>query len=284
MEWSRAKRFVFWLLVVFNLVIFCLNMREEQKYLMQSEYDKVMLGILQEHGISLHASLNKVEILSMKRLEAELFVDTIEQIQIESMGEIYQKESMEAGNFSYEDNDYFLYIEGSSGTFIQKNFHQAMKLHKQKEAELIAKQEMAKMESFFGELILYDTNHTERGWEMEFFSLYEEEVVFSNWFRVLIAEEGFYQLDFQYFDIAFKSEEEKEIITQAEALFAFLREWRNEERADGVIMSMKLGYHTTQQSEIQPNTKINLEPTYRIEMEGGEIYFIHANTGAVFYP
>lgn len=289
MEWSKAKRFVFWLLVVFNLVLFCLNMQEDQKYLMQSEYDKVMIGILEEHGISLHPSLNKVEVLHMKRLEAELFGDAMESIQIERMGEMYQNQSMEEGIFSYEDDTYFLYIEGSVGTFIKKNFNQAVNSYKQKEIELIAKQEMAKMESFFGEVVLYETNHTERGWEIEFFSLYEEEVIFSNWFHVLIAEEGFYQLDFQYFDIAFKSEEEKEIITQAEALFAFLRAWKNNHIGDmdeesGVILSMKLGYHTTQYNEILPNTKINLEPTYWIELEGGEIYFINANTGAVFYP
>ncbi len=278
MEWTTAKRFVIVLLVILNVALAGLNMKQKQDNTMTSAQEKAIFEVLSQNGITLYTDLN-IAAQPAYRLEAR--VPTYKKEELESAFFDGEKTKVSMGTqTTYKTEAKTLVLAGDKGTFLDSSVAKGAEVLSKEEAVKQAERKAEVLKPKFGNLVLSYVSSTEEGWEVEFSGVYNGETIFSNQFTVFISDHGIYQLTFTYCEITGVSREKKDICMIDEALLTFMREWNQQENStNAAIQKIELGYDLLEQGGAAAGTGLFLEPCYRIYLMGEpKPYLVNAYT------
>ncbi|WP_312070901.1 two-component system regulatory protein YycI [Anaerotignum propionicum] len=278
MEWTVAKRFVIILLVIINVVLAGLNMKQKQDNSMSSSQEKAIFQVLSQNGITLYTDLN-IDIHPMNRLEAR--VPSYSKEELETVFFDGEKTKVSPGTKTiYKGESKTLVLSGDRGSFTDQSIKKGVSALGKEDAIKQAERKMEKMKRVFGNYDLSYVSKTEEDWQVEFSSVQDDRSIFSNHFTFFVSDEGLYQVDFTYCEITGTTQEKKDIYMADEALLTFMREWNKGDAArDAAIQKIELGYDLLEQGEAVSGTGLYLEPCYRIYlMEEREPYLVNAYT------
>jgi regulatory protein YycI of two-component signal transduction system YycFG len=278
MEWTVAKRFVIILLVIINVVLAGLNMKQKQDNSMSSSQEKAIFQVLSQNGITLYTDLN-IDIHPMNRLEAR--VPSYSKEELETVFFDGGKTKVSPGTKTiYKGESKTLVLSGDRGSFTDQSIKKGVSALGKEDAIKQAERKMEKMKRVFGNYDLSYVSKTEEDWQVEFSSVQDDRSIFSNHFTFFVSDEGIYQVDFTYCEITGTTQEKKDIYMADEALLTFMREWNKGDAArDAAIQKIELGYDLLEQGEAVSGTGLYLEPCYRIYlMEEREPYLVNAYT------
>ncbi|AMJ42238.1 two-component system regulatory protein YycI [Anaerotignum propionicum] len=278
MEWTVAKRFVIILLVIINVVLAGLNMKQKQDNSMSSSQEKAIFQVLSQNGITLYTDLN-IDIHPMDRLEAR--VPSYSKEELETVFFDGGKTKVSPGTKTiYKGESKTLVLSGDRGSFTDQSIKKGVSALGKEDAIKQAERKMEKMKRVFGNYDLSYVSKTEEDWQVEFSSVQDDRNIFSNHFTFFVSDEGIYQVDFTYCEITGTTQEKKDIYMADEALLTFMREWNKGDAArDAAIQKIELGYDLLEQGEAVSGTGLYLEPCYRIYlMEEREPYLVNAYT------
>lgn len=278
MEWTVAKRFVIILLVIINVVLAGLNMKQKQDNSMSSSQEKAIFQVLSQNGITLYTDLN-IDIHPMNRLEAR--VPSYSKEELETVFFDGGKTKVSPGTKTiYKGESKTLVLSGDRGSFTDQSIKKGVSALGKEDAIKQAERKMEKMKRVFGNYDLSYVSKTEEDWQVEFSSVQDDRSIFSNHFTFFVSDEGLYQVDFTYCEITGTTQEKKDIYMADEALLTFMREWNKGDAArDAAIQKIELGYDLLEQGEAVSGTGLYLEPCYRIYlMEEREPYLVNAYT------
>ncbi len=278
MEWTVAKRFVIILLVIINVVLAGLNMKQKQDNSMSSSQEKAIFQVLSQNGITLYTDLN-IDIHPMNRLEAR--VPSYSKEELETVFFDGGKTKVSPGTKTiYKGESKTLVLSGDRGSFTDQSIKKGVSALGKEDAIKQAERKMEKMKRVFGNYDLSYVSKTEEDWKVEFSSVQDDRSIFSNHFTFFVSDEGIYQVDFTYCEITGTTQEKKDIYMADEALLTFMREWNKGDAArDAAIQKIELGYDLLEQGEAVSGTGLYLEPCYRIYlMEEREPYLVNAYT------
>ncbi|MEA5056844.1 MAG: two-component system regulatory protein YycI [Anaerotignum propionicum] len=278
MEWTVAKRFVIILLVIINVVLAGLNMKQKQDNSMSSSQEKAIFQVLSQNGITLYTDLN-IDIHPMNRLEAR--VPSYSKEELETVFFDGGKTKVSPGTKTiYKGESKTLVLSGDRGSFTDQSIKKGVSALGKEDAIKQAERKMEKMKRVFGNYDLSYVSKTEEDWQVEFSSVQDDRSIFSNHFTFFVSDEGIYQVDFTYCEITGTTQEKKDIYMADEALLTFMREWNKGDAArDAAIQKIELGYDLLEQGEAVSGTGLYLEPCYQIYlMEEREPYLVNAYT------
>ena len=278
MEWTVAKRFVIALLLIINVVLAGLNMKQSQDNTMTSAQEKAIFEVLSQNGITLYTDLN-IDAEPMYRLEAR--VPSYSKEELESVFFNGEKTKVSVGTKTvYKGETQTLTLVRDKGTFTDQSIEKGLNILSKEDAIKQAEDKMDEMKSIFGDYDLSYVSKLESGWRIEFSSVHEDKIIFSNHFSFFVSDEGIFQIDFTYCEIVGISEEKKDIFMADEALLTFMREWnKGEDTQDAAIQKLELGYDLLEQGEAVAGTGLYLEPCYRIYlMEERKPFLVNAYT------
>lgn len=278
MEWTGAKRFVIVLLIIINVVLAGLNIKQSQDNTMTAAQEKAIFEVLSENGISMYTDL-KIDAQPMDRLEADV--------------PTYVKEDLEAAVFDgektrvslgtqkiYKTDTKMLTLDGDRGIFLDETIEKGLTDFSKADAIKLAERKMKGMEDLFGHSQLSYVSKEEDSWKIEFCTTYKGNIIFSNKFTFYVSDMGLYEFDFTYCQITGIRQEKKDICLADEALLTFMREWKKrDETKNAAIQKLELGYDLLEQGTAVAGTGLYLEPCYRIYlMEESNPYLVNAYT------
>ncbi|WMI81471.1 hypothetical protein [Anaerotignum sp. MB30-C6] len=278
MEWAGAKRFVIVLLIILNVGLAGLNIRQRRENTMTSAQEKAIFEVLSENGITMYTDL-KIGAEPMDRFEAK--VPTYVKEELETAIFDGEKTRVSLGNQKvYKTNTKTLTLDGDRGTFTDKSIEKGLTSLGREDAIELAEHKMEQMKHIFGSFQLSYVSKGEDGWRVEFCTTYRNETIFSNNFTFFVSDLGIYGIDFTYCEITGVSQEKKDICFTDEALLTFMREWKKRDGAkDATIQKLELGYDLMEQGSAVAGTGLYLEPCYRIYlMEESQPYLVNAYT------
>ncbi len=280
MEWTVAKRFVIALLLIINVVLAGLNMKQSQDNTMTSAQEKAIFEVLSQNGITLYTDLN-IDAQPMYRLEAR--VPSFSKEELEAAFFDGEKTKVSVGTKTvYKGESQTLTLVRDKGTFTDQSIEKGLSILSKEDAMKQSEDKMDQMKPIFGNYELCYASELEEGWQVEFSSVQEDKIIFSDHFSFFVSDQGIYQIDFTYCEIMGTSDEKKDICMTDEALLTFMREWernKGENTKDAAIQKLELGYDLLEQGEAVPGTGLYLEPCYRIYlMEEREPYLVNAYT------
>lgn len=278
MEWTVAKRFVIILLVIINVVLAGLNMKQRQDNSMSSSQEKAIFQVLSQNGITLYTNLN-IDTHPMDRLEARVPSYTKEEL--EAVFFDGGKTKVSPGTKTvYKGENKTLVLSGDRGSFTNQLIKKGLQTLSKEDAIKQAENKMEKMKRVFGNNDLCYVSKSQEGWQIEFSSVGNDKSIFSNHFSLFVSDEGIYQIDFTYCEITGTTQEKKDIYMADEALLTFMREWNKGDNVrDAAIQKIELGYDLLEQGAAVSGTGLYLEPCYRIYlMEEREPYLVNAYT------
>lgn len=278
MEWAGAKRFIIVLLLIINIVLAGLNIQQSQSNSMTAAQEKAIFEVLSRNGITMYTDL-KIDARPMSRLEAQ--VPTYSKENLESLFFDGEKTKVSLGTKTvYKTETKTLTLEGDQGKFTDSTIEKGLQVLSKADAQKMAERKMEQMKPIFGNFDLCYAFEVEDGWRIDFCSVYNDEIIFSNHFSFFVSDRGIYQFDFTYCEITGMSSEKKDICMTDEALLTFMREWNeNKSGEDAAIQKLELGYDLMEQGSAVAGTGLFLEPCYRIYlMEESEPYLVNAYT------
>jgi len=278
MEWASAKRFVIVLLIIINVILAGLNIKESQDNTMTAAQEKAIFEVLSENGITMYTDLN-LDAEPMYRLEAKVPLYIKEDLEAVVFDGDKTKVSLGAKKV-YKTDTKTLTLEGDKGTFTDKTIEKGLMNLSRAEAIKRAERKMEQMKRIFGNYELSFVSKDEDGWRVEVCTRYKDDIIFSNKFSFFVSDMGIYQFDFTYCAITSMTQEKKDICLTDEALLTFMREWKKRDGAKGAaIQKLELGYDLMEQGAAVEGTGLYLEPCYRIYlMEESEAYLVNAYT------
>ena len=279
MEWQKAKKFVIVLLVILNACLAVLNFQQNRETAMTASQEKAIFEVLSKNGITMYTDLI-TEMEPMSRLAC--------------MVPTYTKEDLESAFFDGEKTTVVpsqtttvyrtataeLTVEGANGTLTFPQVAKGKGELSRGDALKMAEDYMDGKERIFGEFVSYDLQETEEGYCVVFYERYDDTMVFSNYFRVFVSQEGIYQVQFVYCPVVGYNGEKKDIFYGDEALLTFMRELRKDHPEGAFTVNrMELGYDLSDKESQTKEGMLYAVPCYRIYlMEQAEPYIINAYT------
>lgn len=278
MEWAGAKRFVIILLIILNVVLAGLNIKQRRDNTMTAAQEKAIFEVLSENGITMYTDLT-IDAEPMYRLEAK--VPTFVKEDLEEIFFDGEKTRVGLGEKKiYKTDNKTLILEGDKGFFTDTSVEKGLNALSRGEAIKIAQRKMEQMKRIFDNYELIYVMKDRDGWRIDYSTVYKDKNIFSNKFSFFVSDKGIYQIDFTYCVITGMSQEKKSICLMDEALMTFMREWKKGEKLqDATIQKLELGYDLMEQGSAVAGTGLYLEPCYRIYlMEESEPYLVNAYT------
>lgn len=276
MEWVFAKKIVLCLLIVLNVILFFLNSNQIENYNIASHKKTEIISVLENFGLTLDSSIDLSRTASA-RLKVGSFSYTEEVIS----KAFFQNEPIistenKRGAIAYESDSFLLELSGNTGLFWQK-LSPTTQIESEEMALQVANQMKEQLVSVFGELQQLRFEKTDTGYVVEYFGVYKENVLFSNYFTIAIGETGKVSMQFQYFDLIGTEVESKSVIDVDKALFSFVRAFQKE----GHITNVTEGYYlSNKETAFLEEVELYLEPCYQISLEGDPtIYLIEGYNG-----
>ena len=280
MEWSQAKKFVLILLIILNVALAVLNYEKRKQDVLTVIQERAIFEVLSKNGLTMYTDL-KTSQDPMYRLEAQVPEYNQEEIEEYFFDGVTTTMSNEGHLWSYTTELQSLYILGHKGVFEANKPEISLNKIKHIDAVNIAKAKMKTLETIFGKTVLNQSYETPEGWVVEFSTMYQGDMIFSNQFRLFVSHNGLYKIEFEYLHIEGVSTESKSIITADEALLSFMRDWKNQgNNESNAIQRVELGYYLIIKSDVITGTRLYLEPCYTIYLlEEIEPYVVNAYTG-----
>lgn len=266
MEWGLAKKIVLYLLIVLNVILFFLNSNQIENYNIAAHKKTDIISVLQNFGLTLNPAI-ELSRSTTERLKVGSFSFTDDII---SEAFFQDEEIVSVKNYGdtvvYESESFGLSLSGNTGLVKKKVDETPRNATTISVDEMIALAEdtKQKLESVFGELHQTSIEITDSTCLVECVSLYEDSVLFSNFFGIVIDNYGNLSIPFQYFQLIGTEVESKNILGVDEILFSFMRSFQKE----GHIISVTEGYYLPNQESVYLNdVELYLEPCYQILLQ-----------------
>lgn len=281
MEWGNAKKFVIILLVLLNVLLAGLNYRQKRENTMSATQERAIFEVLSQNGITMYTNL-PTEHAPMSRLAAEIPSYSKETLERLFFGGERTTVTVKNDRTLYRGDETTLTLEGSYGYWQKESVATGKEGLTTAEAQRTAEKFISGTEHFFGTygdpMVLEEAE----GFRVNFYGLYKRETVFSNYFSLLVTQDGIREITFNYCPIKGYSGEKQDISYSDEALLTFMREWKKAEKKQGeaTIHRIELGYDQMENSTVSAGmSAISLEPCYRIYlMDETEPYTVNAYT------
>lgn len=279
MEWGNAKKFVIILLVLINVVLAGLNYQQRQGNTMTAAQERAIFEVLSQNGITMYTDL-LTEHSPMSRLAVEIPSYNKETLERLFFGSEKTTVTAKGDQTIYRGQDAMLVLKGAYGYWEKGNIAMGKEGLTRGEAQRIAEKFMDGTEHFFGTYGEPIVIEEAEGFRVNFYGVYKRENVFSNYFSLLVTQDGIRKITFNYCPVRGYNGEKQDISYSDEALLTFMREWKKDEtkKGEATIYRIELGYDQMESSSADMAV-ISLEPCYRIYlMDETEPYIVNAYT------
>ena len=280
MEWGNAKKFVIVLLVFLNILLAGLNYRQNQANTMTATQERAIFEVLSQNGITMYTDL-LTEHSPMSRLAVELPSYNKETLERLVFGGEKTPVTAKGDMTTYQGKEAALTMHGAHGLWATEAVAAGKEGLTKGEAQRTAQKFIDNTEHFFGSYGEAIVTEEEEGFRVDFYGLYKREEVFSNYFSLLVTQNGIREIEFNYCPVKGYTGEKQDISYSDEALLAFMREWKKgDHTGEATIHRIELGYAQMESSSgTEGVSSITLEPCYRIYlMDETEPYLINAYT------
>lgn len=279
MEWGNAKKFVIILLILINVVLAGLNYQQRQENTMSAAQERAIFEVLSQNGITMYTDL-LTEHSPMSRLAVEIPSYNKETLERLFFGSEKTTVTAKGDQTIYRGQDAMLVLKGAYGHWEKGSIGKGKEGLTRGEAQRTAEKFMDGTEHFFGTYGEPMVIEEAEGFRVNFYGVYKRENVFSNYFSLLVTQDGIREITFNYCPVKGYNGEKQDISFSDEALLTFMREWKKSERKKGeaTINRIELGYDQMESSTADM-AAISLEPCYRIYlMDETEPYIVNAYT------
>lgn len=288
MNTERMKTIVLTVFVGLNIVLFALNLNQGQRYVLTQERIDVLETLLENNHITLSSELMLTYMpkqnVSMQLIE----IDPTDMIGLFFDTDAYdEKEDFDQKIYA-EGNKFLVWQEGQ-WYFSNDAPKEANKFDFNDEKSVISYTDLyvKALKEKYKTIDLY-VDHvykTDDFWQIDYRSKYNQDVVYSNFFRFTVSLEGIVDARFQYAIIEGVTDEKRNIYAADEALLTFIYEVKKifGDTADIEIVDMDL-------VTFVPSKELNSlrlskgEHFYRIYIKDQlEPFLINAHTNSVYY-
>ncbi len=282
MEWKRAKTFIIVLLAVMNVVLLGLNYQRHQENILTPIQEKAVFQVLSQNGISLYTDL-LTKSLPMKKMSLSIPVyskDELKRLFFDGEDTTVTVESAESEKIIIKSKTKVLTMQGNRGVLIfPSGTAQHQGLNKNI-AKLDAENFIQGLDRDLGSFEFGNLTEEKDGYVAEYFGKYKGNLIFANSYRIHITNKGITTVEFSYFYPSGYTGDKKEICFSDEALFTFMKEYRESGRNEAItITKMELGYDFLEEEELTQDSVVKLVPCYYIYIMGQEKpYIINAYT------
>lgn len=270
MEWKKAKKYIIWLLLAVNIILFCVNLYRANDTVVSASRIANITSILKDKGITLDCTLpNKYR--PMTQLYAQNY--SFDYIKLQNLfmsgkNNIQRTERYNSVVFTADNSS--LVIRGGSIEYVDtlpSAFGSA------DQAAAYCSTIADNINSLFGDYVFYSASATDGGYSVKYYSKYDNRNVFSNFLYFTIKGSSL-NIALNYSDIQ-ESSGKKNITGSDEAVFAAIDRIRNDFPDGCTISCVELGYYDSQLSASDENYAL---PCYIIRAGGNE-YFVNAYSG-----
>jgi regulatory protein YycI of two-component signal transduction system YycFG len=276
MEWKKAKNYTIVFLIIINCVFLILNVIKHNENRLSTEDITAVKKVLTDRGVELDCELpvdfSAMDQLNMRAYEYDNIV--LQEIFLGDIGEIRRTETNSDLTFSNDIGK--LTVSNDSVRFESDVEDKPSDIT---EAREIIDEYVNQINSRFGDYSFNVGVDTDDGYFFEYRQNFRGQVIFSNYFKAWIADDGRVEIVFNYQEPVECKKSDEDIISADEAVYAAARNISEYEGESFVISDVEKGYYLT---ERHGSGDVAATPQYKIYVnEGRSAYYVNAYSGDV---
>lgn len=264
MNWEKIKKIVIWILVGLNVMLFGLNYKKDQKYLLSAEREKAIYSVLAKNNIGIYTEL-KGRFEPMRQISVE-----IPRFSRDGIAEMFF--SGEEVEFSAEDD--WTVIMGQSGqvmyrdneiSFVSNEGSGYIEEFSEEKAMEASEKFISEKASVFKNIELDSIEKSNDGFICKYIGSYKDNRIFCMDLSICVRKEGVMWAEGSIFDIQGYYGISSEICAHDEALMTLIHSL-DKEGPTNFITEVSIGYDLQDSRDISGSFK--LIPCYYIYIQG----------------
>ncbi len=276
MNWSKAKNISIVILLILNVILFCIITYSGKKNILSVENEKAIITLLNKNNIEVHDKIPKkssqMPILSLVYKEND--IDKLKNIFFDTED---VKRSVELNSTILKNEQKILTIDGSNIKYINENIKGGIANLSKSDAQKLVNQFITnKLKKEYDNYKFHSLNIVNNKYNLRYYESYKNYNLFSNYISFDITNEGIQSVEIVKYEQTGIISMDRNICSADEALLTFLYEVQNEFDKVTRINKIELGY--TLDETNQRNKDGRAVPCYRISADSNKLYYINAYT------
>lgn len=266
MDWSKAKKIIFLVLVILNAVLLGLNWYYNTDYRITQAEESAVYKLLSQKEIGIYTNLID-EYKPMKELDVTVVAPNIQELKkmFFKNGETVEIEVefdqtiLRSYSATLIAKDSQLKYECQTGT------GETIGLGKEA-ARKLSDSYIRNMGARYDNYVLDRITYKNGGYQLEYYEYYKGYKVFCNYCIFFIDDSGIKTIDSENYEINGFVEHYRDICSSAEAVMTYIYDRENHYHGDKFIEDIEIGYALKEFEQTVDGSKIRLVPCYYIHL------------------